>query len=265
MQRPSNASPAVNDSDTRLIIAVHGKQDNERITGTHRHSHGQLFGANSGLVTVGTASGQWVVPATHAVWMPPHQAHSMRSHGAFSGWSLYVSESACKMLPDAPRTIRVDALLRAAIGRAVGWDATPLDAVQTRLATVMIDEIAVSKDDGFGLPQPSDKRLLRVTRLLAAAPGNAHSLEEWAEVAAVSARTLSRRFVEQTGFTFSQWRQRARLMRATEMLSAERPVTEVALELGYEDISAFISAFKRLFGVTPAKFKDSVTTRGTAR
>jgi len=132
-----------------------------------------------------------------------------------------------------------------------------LDAVEGRdnIARVIVDEVRGLPDDGFGLPAPRDPRLLRVTTRLAAVPGDRRSLEAWAALAAMSPRTLSRRFVEDTGFTFSEWRQRARLMRAVELLAARRPVTAVALELGYDNVSAFIAAFRRAFGVTPARFR----------
>jgi hypothetical protein len=38
-----------------------------RVTPPHRHPEGQLFGATSGVLTVGTDAGVWVVPASHAV------------------------------------------------------------------------------------------------------------------------------------------------------------------------------------------------------
>ncbi len=56
------------------------------------------------------------------------------------------------------------------------------------------------------------------------------------------------------GFHFTEWRQRARLMRALELLSADISVTTVAFELGYETVSAFIALFRRHFGVTPGRY-----------
>jgi len=255
---PISTAPTaqLNDVHQRLVFVLRREQDEVRVTEAHRHAHGQLFGADTGLVTVGARHGHWVVPATHAVWVPPHEAHSMRSHGSFSGWSLYVGESACASLPAEPRTIKTSALLRAAVSRASSWPDAPLDDAQTRLAMVILDEITGTEDDGLGLPMPQDARLLRVAQQLAAAPGDQRSLDEWAAVAAVSSRTLSRRFVEETGCTFSQWRQRARLMKAVELLAADHAVTAIAIDLGYENLSAFIAAFKRMFGVTPARFNS---------
>jgi AraC-like DNA-binding protein len=77
------------------------------------------------------------------------------------------------------------------------------------------------------------------------------SVEAWAAWGAISTRSLSRRFVLETGFTFTAWRQRARLLRALEMLADDVPVTTIALQLGYSTPSAFIALFKRTFGATP--------------
>jgi AraC-like DNA-binding protein len=64
----------------------------------------------------------------------------------------------------------------------------------------------------------------------------------------------TQRFVSETGFTFSLRRQRARLLRTLELLAADVPVTTIALELGYDNISAFIAMFRRAFGVKPGRY-----------
>jgi len=79
-------------------------------------------------------------------------------------------------------------------------------------------------------------------------------VDEWAAWAGISERTLSRRFVLETGFTYTAWRQRARLMRALELLAEGEAVTTVALDLGYDSVSAFIALFKRTLGVTPSAY-----------
>ncbi|SIT48653.1 Uncharacterized HTH-type transcriptional regulator YeaM (fragment) [Paraburkholderia ribeironis] len=77
-------------------------------------------------------------------------------------------------------------------------------------------------------------------------------LEELAAAAGVTARTAARLFVKETGQTFGQWRQQLRLLVALEDLSAG--VTQVALEVGYNDVSSFISVFRAAFGDTPARY-----------
>ncbi len=54
--------------------------------------------------------------------------------------------------------------------------------------------------------------------------------------------------------SFRAWRQQARFLQALVGLAEGRPVTTLALDLGYDSPSAFIAAFKRAFGVTPARY-----------
>jgi AraC-like DNA-binding protein len=83
-------------------------------------------------------------------------------------------------------------------------------------------------------------------------PADSRTVDEWARWAGITARTLSRRFPHETGLTFTEWRHRARLMRALERLAEGDAVTAVALDLGYSSVSGFIALFRRAFGVTPA-------------
>jgi hypothetical protein len=87
-------NPAVLDtSNGPSVIVVAGScEDSEFVAGPHHHVRGQLLGSLRGLLSVGVESGVWVIPAIHAVWLPPHHVHSARSHGPFNGWSAYIAE-----------------------------------------------------------------------------------------------------------------------------------------------------------------------------
>lgn len=240
------------------VVAAEGSQNHELASGPHHHARGQLFGSLRGLLSVGVEDGLWIVPAIHAVWLPPHTVHSGRSHGPFHGWSVYVAEPACVDLPQRACTIRTSGLLREAVLRACSWaphSLAPLEAARAHVAAVILEEIRSLPVEPFGLPLPRDPRLQRIARALIADPADDRDLKRWADWAAVSSRTLSRRFVAETGFNFTAWRQRARLMRSLEMLAAGTPVTAIALDLGYSSASAFIGLFRRTFGQTPAAYR----------
>ena len=250
---------AVDTSEGPVILIAAGSQKDERAAPPHQHARGQLLGSMRGLLSVGVEQAMWIVPAVHAVWLPPHCVHSIRSHGPFDGWSAYISESTCADLPAAPCTIRTSGLLREAILRACEWPEGPLDEAAGHLAAVIIDEIRTLPVEPFGLPMPQDVRLQRIARALVSDPADDRGLEHGASWAAIGSRTLSRRFVAETGFTFTAWRQRARLMRSLEMLAADVPVTTIALDLGYATASSFISVFKRTLGATPAAYRQRLS------
>ncbi len=249
--------PAVVDAaDGPVVVVAAGSQNRELASEPHRHARGQLFASLRGLLSVGVEHGVWIVPASHAVWLPPHSLHSARSHGPFHGWSAYVTEHACADLPKQACMIRTSGLLREAVLRASTWSLDPLDEARAHVAAVIIDEIRSLPVEPFGLPLPRDPRLQRIARALIADPADGRDLEAWADWAAVGSRTLSRRFVLETGFTFTAWRQRARLMRSLEMLAAGMSVTAIAIDLGYATASAFIALFRRTFGETPASYRE---------
>ena len=130
----------------------------------------------------------------------------------------------------------------------------PPSAQQERLAGVILDELAALPVEQLGLAMPRDPRLLRIAEALVADVADPRGLVAWAAWANIPGRTLSRRFVEETGFTFTAWRQRARLLRALELLAQGLPVTTVSLDLGYDNVGAFIALFRRTYGVTPRDY-----------
>lgn len=254
MSKPLIDPPLAQATGLATLIAVKQIDPLRRETPSHSHARGQLLGALRGLLTVGTDRGQHLVAATQAIWIPPHHTHSVRSHGPFMGWSVYVDKSACATLPVQPCTLRMSALLHAAVDRAAAWSDTSLDEAQARIVAVVLDEIRSLPRESFELPMPRDARLLRIAQAIADDPADNRGLPEWADWAHVPSRTLTRRFSVETGFSFTQWRQRARLLRALELLARGTAVTTTALDLGYENVSAFIAMFRRSFGVTPGRY-----------
>jgi len=237
------------------VIVVLSRQGEGGGAPPHRHARGQLFASTHGLVSVALEDGLWVVPPTHAVWVPPHHLHGAGSHGPIQGYAVYVDEASCVDLPARPCSIRQSGLLREAVLRAASWAPGTLDPAAARIAGVILDEIRNLPADALGLPLPRDPRLVRIAQALIADPADERDLDAWARWAALGARTLSRNFVIETGFTFTAWRQRARLLKALAMLAEAVPVTTIALDLGYSTPSTFISLFRRTFGETPAVYR----------
>ncbi len=252
---------AMGDEDEPLVIAfaeravLHGSEP-------HSHARGQLIGCAEGVLRVETELGAWIVPSHHAVWLPPYHIHSGRTYGLAKGWSLYVANAACDELPKRPCTLLVTPLLWEAALRSATWDGQALEPAQASLAAVILNEILMLEPQPLGLPFPTDARLQRVARALLESPADRRGLDAWASWAGVAPRTLSRRFVVETSLTFTAWVQRARLIRALEMLAGGAAVTTVALDLGYSSVSAFIALFKRELGATPTVYMDRFSASG---
>jgi len=218
----------------------------------HSHPRGQLIGCTRGAVTISTEAGAWIVPAGHAIWIPPDQLHGGQSFGSGAGWTAYFAPAACGLLPERPRTVVVPPLLREAILRAASWQGDCVDEARQRIADLIVDETGRLPAEKLELPMPQDQRLRQIAQAFLSRPDDNRTLDNWASWAGLSSRTLSRRFPLETGLNFSEWRQKARLIRALELLADGYAVTTIALDLGYNSVSGFIALFRKAYGVTPS-------------
>jgi AraC-like DNA-binding protein len=87
---------------------------------------------------------------------------------------------------------------------------------------------------------------------LLADPADGRTLAEWGGQVGASGRTLARAFLTGTGITFGRWRRLARLQAALPQLAAGRAVGTVARHVGCQTPSAFVAAFRKETGLTPA-------------
>ena len=128
------------------------------------------------------------------------------------------------------------------------------NAGHDRLAGVLVDLLADAPIGQLCLPMPVDSRAAAAAQWMQENPDTLLELGSIAKQHGCSLRTLQRLFTRETGLTLDAWRQKARLIYSITQLSNGKNVTEAALLCGYDSISAFIVAFKKLFGVTPGRF-----------
>lgn len=240
-----------------IFIRVATRSRGDRIP-AHTHGWGQLLYARSGLMTADTMQGTWVIPPHRAVWIPPHIEHEVRFLRKTNLNNLYLSSEAPVDLPAQCCMVGVSPLLRELIREASSF---PVLYDETggpgRLISVLLDQIGNMQLAPIHLPWPTDKQLQIITDHLRTRPSENLTLEQWANNIGASSRTLNRKFRQQTGMTFGEWRQQARLLSALVQLAENTPVSLVADHLGYASQSAFISMFRRATGQTPAQyFKD---------
>ncbi|MFI8236705.1 GlxA family transcriptional regulator [Streptomyces sp. NPDC085866] len=86
------------------------------------------------------------------------------------------------------------------------------------------------------------------------------TLEALARHAAVSPRTFSRRFAEDTGYTPMQWVMRARIDLARELLErSELSVEKIAADVGLGTGANLRLHFQRILGTTPSEYRRTFT------
>ncbi len=85
------------------------------------------------------------------------------------------------------------------------------------------------------------------------------TIEDAAEVLGVSAGHLSRLFRQETGYTFGDYLMNVRVKRAMELLrDPVIRVYEVSDLVGYADSRYFSQVFRRVTGMNPREYRDSI-------
>lgn len=240
----------------RPIIAVAlNYPDNHRIP-AHIHQSAQLLYASAGVMTVTTKKGIWVVPPQRAVWVPMRMEHKILTCGRLSMRTLYIKGDCVADLPKECRVVTVSRLLRALILHAISLPQLyDLKGADARLMSVILDQIrSLPVVAPLDLRMPRDPRLSKIYRALVDNPADNRSLEDWGRNVGACSRTLTRIFRAETKMSFRQWRRQFRILEAIKRLGRKEPVTNVALDLGYDSPSAFISMFKKAMGRTPGQY-----------
>jgi AraC-like DNA-binding protein len=218
----------------------------------HRHAWHQLIFATSGVMTVATPRGHWVVPPLSAVWVPARAEHAIRFTGRSELRTLYLRPTFAKGTAKECSAMTVSPLLRELIQRTAALGALDRRRVADRaMAWLICAELQRLEIPPLNLPAPRSPSLLQLTQSLAESRQGTPAL---ARSIGLSTRTLERRFLAETGMTFFQWRLHARMLRALEQLLLGEPIKVAAGRAGYRGASAFVAAFKSAFGTSPRRY-----------
>ena len=223
----------------------------------HTHDDHQLAWASSGVLTVRSGAEAWVLPPTRALWIPAEIRHETLCDGNATMRTAYVRPSSYSMSWTTCTPVVVTALVASLLDYLA--DEEP-DASQRRHAEqLLVDLLEPAATFSFDVRMPTDDRALQVAEILKSNPADNRTLAQWGQDVGASSRTLARAFLLDTGMTFARWRSLVRLNCALAALGSREPVAEVARKVGYES-GAFVAAFRRETGITPAKyFRESQT------
>ncbi len=217
----------------------------------------------AGLLVVEDERGFWSVSPGQIAWLPSCYRYDIEECGHICGITVSLAPGLCAGLPEMPCAMAVSGLVPMILERVVTWQEKGVDGVfqplaprQERLLQVLIDELHAGLREPGRLPLPKSRLLAHMAREILDNPGERKGIEEWAVRMKTSSRSISRHFSRETGMTFAQWRQTASLLMAKKRLARKENVQHVSQSVGYENVSAFIASFKRVYGMTPAQFRQ---------
>ncbi|EKB31212.1 hypothetical protein HMPREF9465_01317 [Sutterella wadsworthensis 2_1_59BFAA] len=142
---------------------------------------------------------------------------------------------------------------------ARGLDRRRPEASRRLLELATIEEVRLARRlPPHFAPLPRSPRLQAIAMEFASFEKAEWMMEDWAAFAGMSVRTLSRQVQAETGLTFRNWRLQHVLLVSLGQLARETSVEEAALTAGYQNTSAFISAFRQVFGMTSGEYRRTL-------
>lgn len=221
----------------------------------HHHRKAQLLYSVRGVLNCEIDDGVWIVPPQCAVWIPGGLEHAARGSGDTECYCLFVEPDAVADLPKTCCTIAVSPLLRELLLKAAGFPALyAAGGPEDRLIATLLDELCTAPVEGLHLPMPRDARLRRLAEMLLADPTDKASMGEWASRIGMSERSMSRLLLHEIGMSFGRWRRQLHVILSLQRLTGGQSVQTVALELGYENASGFVTMFRKAVGKPPARY-----------
>ncbi|WP_336235001.1 helix-turn-helix transcriptional regulator [Achromobacter dolens] len=244
------------DSVSRPVVALSAtsvKKDWENAR--HQHRKAQLIYSVRGILNCEIEDGVWIVPPQCAIWIPGDLPHAARGAGETECYCLFVEPDATPDLPKDCCTISVSPLLRELLLRAAGFpELYPLGGREDRLIAALLDELVEAPVEDLHLPMPRDARLRRLAQMMLADPTDKTSKADWAIRIGMSERSMSRLLLHEIGMSFGRWRRQLHVILALQRMTKGESVQTVALELGYENASGFVTMFRKAMGKPPARY-----------
>lgn len=164
-------------------------------------------------------------------------------------------------VPPLPELMVLGELAQAA---AQGKSDLGLDEAGMLVAARFVDVVSGLEQRSLAPPPRDRRRAVEAALRMDAQSRDPIDLESAAKAAGLSPFHFLRVFANVLGVTPHQYVVRSRLRHAARLLSdGSQAITDIALEVGFGDLSNFVNTFRRAAGVSPRRFRQAA--RGDRR
>ncbi|GAA0354076.1 helix-turn-helix transcriptional regulator [Streptomyces blastmyceticus] len=235
-----------------MLVVARSQVDRGTRLAYHHHPHHLIAWATSATVTVRTGARDWLVPPTHALWLPAGTPHAVDVLRPGDSCTVAVDATRCPITWAESVGIAITPLVRELI---VYLDRDPRpDPRRTRVESVLLDLLEPTAGTTLHVPLPTDPRIRTIADSLIANPADQRDLAAWGHEVGAGVRTLTRLFSNETGMTFARWRTHVRMRAALTHLAHGTSIGATARAVGYRKPGAFSDAFFRVTGQSPSRW-----------
>ena len=223
---------------------------------SHHHPWGQVICVKSGIFVLTVKDQRYLAPSGFALWIPPYIEHACFNKK--SAWFRTININSYQAMPKNTCLLNLSKLSQAIIDSFFDRNIVQPESEQDlRLGQVLIDQISAEPYHNMYLPNTKDKYLAPILNELERNPADNKTLAQWAKKVFSTERTLARRCQQELGMSFSMWRQRLRFLYSISLLEQGKSIQDIAFSVGYSSVSAFITMFKNISGVTPELYRSN--------
>jgi AraC-like DNA-binding protein len=204
---------------------------------------------DTGVIAVRLGASNWVCAAGTALSVPSGRTAELIAQGTSRVLAAFFVPSR-KSAAGVQRVVATD-LVRALVQALAELPhPTPPSMRSRRLGRLLADELCFIESTPIQLPWPREPRLIRLCDSVQSDLSRTMPLPEAAAIAGMSLRTLSRRFVQETGMSLAQWQRAARLTVALTEVAKGESIYSAAAASGFGTASSLCATFKRVTGTT---------------
>lgn len=224
----------------------------------HAHTTGQIAVCIRGHVSIQLQTGIIAIPVSCAAWVPPGVMHrgKIAQNAESIFLMIHMNRGHFRNLPNEPTRL----MLNQMTFEMIRYFASVRPGTIGRrhyesLAYVILQQIKLARPLPPTFAPIPNNPLLRELAELYGPKGLQVTNAQFCEAANMTEARLRRIVYEETGLTLKQWRVHLTLLAALPRIMNHEPIESVAHSLGYLTSSAFISAFRRVFDMTPGQMR----------
>ncbi|CAM3565261.1 helix-turn-helix domain-containing protein [Sphingobacterium prati] len=232
------------------------------------HRKARLLYADGGIIHVFTATQHWYLPGRFYMWIPANTTYHLESSSSrIHLYSFYFKEQkvAHSVLLN-PNIFLSNDLMREMFLFAQDWEGrinkknSYSKYCLLRAMMAIIPEMS-PPIDAFPMqhPYPKSEKLQRIARYLNTNIDQAFTIEQVATQFGMSSRSLSRLFKEDMGISYIRFLRAIRIAKALELMAENTySILEIAMRVGYNELSSFSNIFTRVTGIRPSVYMSKI-------
>lgn len=237
--------------------------------GSHHHAEHEFFLPINGEMKILFEGNEFIAGPGKMLYVPPKIEHTFSSSTMGSGERLIwlISDSLWKkhttldfsisVLP--LNTLAKEILFHLLLKRKVNGEKYFIAALVESLAESLHSSKMTIAHLNLNhlIGKISDQRLVKAIKILDTKLESDDSLSIVAQSSGMSVRNFNRLFLKETALTPKEYIQMKRMEKAKILLgNSNRTITDISLDVGYNSVSKFIEAFKKLEGQLPSDFRN---------